>query len=298
MMASMPGCSVRRQCDLGGALGAACDDFSLLVHVCTQMPSMASCAAVSSLCAKGSAVEACSNVPASLKRMLTASDARSAALAVCEAMPSMSACGTCRSGSGACPDPLLSVSKLCRAMPSMDSCAPWEAWCLAPGSEHDLPAYCGGVPHDGGGVPMRMYFHLDWRDYILFKGWTPHDAETYVLALAAVALSAVGSAWLRAVRVVFECSQAGAPGGGRRHRIFRANAARALLVTVSSGLDYLLMLVAMTYNVGLFLAVVVGLGVGTLAFGHWGRTASPVTVPDNAAPFLPAQIPEDHSTCH
>ena len=92
--------------------------------------------------------------------------------------------------------------------------------------------------------------------------------------------------------------RAATPGGGRRHRIFRANAARALLVTVSSGLDYLLMLVAMTYNVGLFLAVVVGLGVGTLAFGHWGRTASPVTVPDNAAPFLPAQIPEDHSTCH
>ena len=36
-------------------------------------------------------------------------------------------------------------------------------------------------------------------------------------------------------------------------------------------LEYALMLVAMTFNVGLYAAVVGGFALGTLLFGHWGR---------------------------
>ena len=33
-MSAMSGCSVRKRCSLGGADGAVCGDFSLLLHVC------------------------------------------------------------------------------------------------------------------------------------------------------------------------------------------------------------------------------------------------------------------------
>ena len=51
----------------------------------------------------------------------------------------------------------------------------------------------------------------------------------------------------------------------------RRNAARAALVAASTTLEYALMLVAMTFNVGLYAAVVGGFALGTLLFGHWGR---------------------------
>ena len=43
------------------------------------------------------------------------------------------------------------------------------------------------------------------------------------------------------------------------------------LVAASTTLEYALMLVAMTFNVGLYAAVVGGFALGTLLFGHWGR---------------------------
>ncbi|CEM39663.1 unnamed protein product [Vitrella brassicaformis CCMP3155] len=43
---------------------------------------------------------------------------------------------------------------------------------------------------------------------------------------------------------------------------------RCALSVLSTGIDFALMLVCMTFNVGLFAAVVVGLGVGSAVFGH------------------------------
>lgn len=300
-MAAMPGCSVLSQCQSGGARGAAvCADFSLLHRVCDQMPGMAACATIGRLCANGTVVSACASEPEALAQMPTASQARSAALGVCASMPKMQACTSCTSGPAPhCPDPLLSLSRLCTSMPGMASCAGWEAWCRLPGASESLPAYCAGVPAPGGGgVPMRMYFHTGWRDYILFESWVPHSLTSYLLACVGVVCAAVLSVALRGVRAIFEVQNAlsgrrAAPPESRT-AILRANAVRALLVTVSTALDYALMLVAMTFNAGLFLCVCGGLGFGTLLFGHWGRTAPPKAAQDccandadgRAAPFL------------
>ena len=78
------------------------------------MPAMAGCGAVTALCANGSAVEAC-NLPAALKRMPSAEQARSAARDVCTSMPKMADCASCTPA--ACADPLLSLARLCGAMP-------------------------------------------------------------------------------------------------------------------------------------------------------------------------------------
>lgn len=292
-MASMSACSVHAQCPSGGARGETCDEFGLLHSACNEMPGMPRCAPVSKLCANGTAVRMCSS-PADIAEMPTTSEARAAALNVCASMPTMEACSSCTSSPTLrCPDPLLSVSRLCAAMPGMAACARWEAWCRLPGATASLPAFCAGVPAQGGdGVQMRMYFHTGWQDYILFQNWVPKSLSAYVLACLGVLSAGVSSAALRGVRLIFEAHSLSAP---RTHdhgwaHILRANAARAGLVTISTALDYALMLVAMTFNVGLFLCVCFGLGLGTLLFGHWGRVPSKAQVSvnrgDNAEPFL------------
>ena len=253
MMPTMSGCSVMHQCTLGGAQGAACDDFSLLHSMCASMPKMMGCHAAVSLCKNGSVVEACFDDPASLRRMPTASAALSADRQICEAMPSMAACSTCGSSPGACHDPLLTLGELCTAMP-MDGCGVWQTWCQAPGSEHDLPAYCGGTKHRGGIPLMRMYFHTGIEEYILLKAWVPTSQPTYILAVLLVLLAGIFSGWLRGLRMIFEAQEhmivAKIGHGSTKaagHTVLYTNAVRAILTFFSSGADYLLMLLAMTY---------------------------------------------------
>lgn len=50
----------------------------------------------------------------------------------------------------------------------------------------------------------------------------------------------------------------------------KQNVLRGVLVSVTLALDYSLMLVAMTFNIGLFVAVCLGVGLGSVLFGHNG----------------------------
>ena len=56
------------------------------------------------------------------------------------------------------------------------------------------------------------------------------------------------------------------------------NLVRGLLGAVILSLDYCLMFVAMTFNVGLFVAVCVGVGMGAALFGHIGGQMSVANV--------------------
>ena len=272
-MGSMSGCAVWDQCKAGGgARGSVCDAFSLLLRLCTEMPNMPACANLKALCINGTSVQACFLEPVLLQHMPTVSQAQAGALQTCRMMPKMTACGAC--SANACHDPLTTLSHLCQAMPSMVPCGGWEAWCRQPGGVDLLPAFCVGVPPiSGGGVPMRMYFHTGWRDYILFESWVPTSLGTYLAAIAGVTLGGVVSAWLRGLRALQEERAWRRRRPGADH-VLRTNAERAAIVVASTVVDYALMLVAMTFNVGLFFAVCIGLGLGTLVFGHWGRSGS------------------------
>jgi hypothetical protein len=71
----------------------------------------------------------------------------------------------------------------------------------------------------------------------------------------------------------------GGAGGGRRRRglptgaQLRRNASRAAFTVAVVFLDYMLMLIVMTFNIGLIAAAVAGFGAGALAFGHLGERA-------------------------
>eukprot|EP01007_Sphenomonas_quadrangularis_P001681 NODE_271_length_1707_cov_132.750302_g199_i0.p1 GENE.NODE_271_length_1707_cov_132.750302_g199_i0~~NODE_271_length_1707_cov_132.750302_g199_i0.p1 ORF type:complete len:411 (-),score=36.14 NODE_271_length_1707_cov_132.750302_g199_i0:427-1659(-) len=68
-----------------------------------------------------------------------------------------------------------------------------------------------------------------------------------------------------------------APSGRMSAFPWRENAVRAALVLVTALLDYSLMLVVMTFNLGLFLAGCLGLAAGTFLFGHRMARNRPAT---------------------
>lgn len=277
MMPRMPGCSLRRLCAAGKLHGAPCVELSLLGDVCTEtdMPTMHACArGYNKLCAPADSVVAeCKSAPP-LPELPTTKAAGDAALAECDEMPTMAACANCNKT--ACPDPLLSLSALCLAMPTMPPCdqSGWKAMCGA-SPDGSLPPLCGasGPPDE---PEMRMYFHVGYEDYLLFYSWVPRGAAGYYLACAAVAAFAAASVALRGVRTAHELRErARAPTGA----VYRANARRAAFVVFGTTLDYSLMLVAMTFNVGLFCSLIAGFGLGTLLFGHWGHVRADIIKP-------------------
>ncbi|CAK7350111.1 unnamed protein product [Dovyalis caffra] len=68
-------------------------------------------------------------------------------------------------------------------------------------------------------------------------------------------------------------------GGGGKGRWSATRVARVVLFGINSGIGYLLMLAVMSFNAGVFLALVLGLAIGTLMYVQPGRDDR--TLPDS-----------------
>ncbi|ONM55287.1 copper transporter 5.1 [Zea mays] len=136
---------------------------------------------------------------------------------------------------------------------------------------------------------MHMTFYWGKSATILFDGWRTSTWPDYLLSLAALLLAAAFYQYLEALRVRVKLVAGGGakpapssiipPPAGSDPRTpllapaFAAGAGRwparlavAAMFGVNSGLGYLLMLAVMSFNGGVFVAVVVGLALGYLAF--------------------------------
>ena len=132
---------------------------------------------------------------------------------------------------------------------------------------------------------MHMTIYWGTSATILFDGWRTSAWTGYLLSLLALFLVAAFYQYLEAFRIRFKLlsgakaadpplpppagSDARAPllapiafAGGRSS----ARVATAALFGVNAGVGYLLMLAVMSFNGGVFIAVVVGLAAGYLAF--------------------------------
>jgi solute carrier family 31 (copper transporter), member 1 len=155
---------------------------------------------------------------------------------------------------------------------------------------------CGQSSDSELGPYMRMYFHTGLVEYVLFKGWVPRTGWQYALSWIFVAFITIFGLFLKSCRHHYDqmlrqkeverssqeehpllakiavANKSVNPNVFRavfpQRKHFKVNAIRMLYVIPIVTIDFLVMLVAMTFNVGLFIAVVTGYALGTLLFGH------------------------------
>ncbi|XP_072929592.1 high affinity copper uptake protein 1-like [Epargyreus clarus] len=151
---------------------------------------------------------------------------------------------------------------------------------------------------DSGCSHHAMVFHAGVRQEILFNGWLTTNAlelfgsavaiflagilyeglKYYREALHARATSATGDSQVNITKN--ECGARGACGGTavvKYSMLSSGHVVQTLLHVVQSTASYILMLVFMTYNVWLCMALVLGLAVGYFFFGWRKATVVDVT---------------------
>jgi copper transporter 1 len=279
-MKGMPGCGLET--------ATKSSPFVIYSTICTDMPSMKDCSLFKSQCSNSDNIQCQKNRPIPLP---SSSITTKQIYSICKEM-AMDGCDVCpiqnENSSYAECDLIGTYSKLCNAMPEMSQCAAWKLMCS---SNADLP-WC---PQQVTGAPaMKMYFHNDIANYILFKSLVPQNNTQYAIAGIVCFLMAVFYEALQvyisflelkwnntSLKVTEDASKEAfglentlypisiwrhAFGMSRGIQGITQAFIRGLLRTVSITLSYALMLLSMTFNVGLFIAIVIGFGFGTFVF--------------------------------
>ncbi|KAI9014224.1 hypothetical protein DFJ74DRAFT_681891 [Hyaloraphidium curvatum] len=279
-MPFMSGCSVRSLCrGAGDGMPALCGDpFVALASVCLKdMPRMHGCSSFTALCAANSTVRQCADASQVASLVPTTAKARDGVWSICGEMD-MEGCQACPKKAGRsfpdC-DILATYSQLCVDMPGMEQCRDfgWDSMCAA--EAFHSSAFCTAEPLTG--VPlapaMKMFFHFGLADYVLIRAWVPRTGLQYAATLAVVFLAAVGYQVLdialgNAIPAMSRPSVALVDNGEpATQRGVSPNAVRALAVAGMKLYGYCLMLIAMTFNVGLFAALISGVAVGEYYYG-------------------------------
>jgi len=295
---SMSGCSVMRQCQIGAATGQYCSEWSLVATICQEKIAEGSaagsaCSTYEKLClTEGTAVTQCTSQSSQpIPDFLRTSAAVEGMYLLCMMMPDMEPCRQCAvdsMGRGKCPDPLMSIAQVCNDH-YMSDCDRW--WEMCENKPLGLVPFCGealsGTSEEaqamGDGTcfgAMRMYFHTGGNDFVLFKEWVPCSEAQQAITIIAILTAGIFNGFLKALRARIEQNLAIRARDGeiedyaagylmpRSWLTLKHNFLRSCFTFVSMTIDYLLMLIAMTFNIGFFLAAIFGISLGTLFFGH------------------------------
>jgi len=291
MMDFMSGCTIRNICSENHDYHSDpyCEAFSLLADACaSDMPDMGGCGSYVALCSPAdSVVHQCDMYPP-IPGLPTTSQANEAIKSLC-VQHYMAGCEKCVDNGGYMDCDLLSVySEICLGMPDMADCAQWNVMCEA------IPTWSELCPSTVVDQPpiMKMYFHTGIVDYILFQSWVPRTDGQYAAAVIGIILLGIIFEGLQSFRALMEFKwKYPSPQSVSEGEIEPLNGnqltlsfggpfqlwldlQRAVIYVAEVFIGYCLMLIAMTFNVGLFLAVLAGLFVGHFTFGRFrGFTA-------------------------
>ena len=271
-MSGMPGC----------ALQGKVAKFQVYATICIDMPSMKGCADYKAQC-QGGNVQCSKNPPIAVP---SSSTVTKQIYSICNEM-NMDGCEVCKISNAntsysEC-NLLGTYAKLCTSMPDMSQCSAFKSMCSAT----DLD-YCTTTT-----VPsMKMYFHNDIANYVLFRDWIPRTTAQYWGAWFACFFGAVLYESLQVLNAFLELAWAPVATVDSKGIIFGSDfsrpspsvwshicgmsqgrrgivnaALRGGMRFITATLSYALMLIAMTFNVGLFFAVITGFAVGNFVFG-------------------------------
>ncbi|KAL8442907.1 hypothetical protein Emag_006192 [Eimeria magna] len=125
------------------------------------------------------------------------------------------------------------------------------------------------------GLPLPMSFEATSRVTVLFEWWDTATLPQYVLSCAGCVVFGYISIALKALRHTCDMRLALEEAQGKPRLLLldsipaAPNAVRAVNAFLNYAWDYLLMLVAMTFNVGIFVSLMAGIALGFLTIGHY-----------------------------
>lgn len=266
-MMPMTQCTINSLCQQYKYSGDYCEPFSIYKSICMDMSDMSGCSTYNTMCIPGSLVQIC-NIPT--LPLPSASILKANISQICAHMD-MVPCSECTGSSSSC-DYLKVYSQLCLSMPDMSECVYWKTMC------DDIPDWTLCTASKNNPTPsMQMYFHWSIMDYVLLQSWVPDSNTTYALTWLAVFLLATLFEFVKLVRSKYEKKWSEQEYTSLNDAIvfsgapFRASVdiPRALLHTLEVAWGFLVMLVVMTYNIGLFGAVLAGAFFGMLVVGRF-----------------------------
>ncbi|KAL8274052.1 hypothetical protein Esti_002051 [Eimeria stiedai] len=124
------------------------------------------------------------------------------------------------------------------------------------------------------GLPLPMSFEASSRVTILFEWWDAATLPLYALSCACCVVLGYVSIALKVLRHTCDMRLALEEAQGKPRLLLlgsipvASNAVRALNAFLNYAWDSVLMLVAMTFNVGVFVSLMAGIALGFLTIGH------------------------------
>ena len=124
------------------------------------------------------------------------------------------------------------------------------------------------------GFPLPMSFEATSEVMLLFSWWDARTIPQYAVCCLSCVVFGFISIALKVLRRVSEVYLMQAEEKGGQTVILGSfpvfhNAIRASVAFLNYSWDYMLMLVAMTFNVGIFVSMLCGIGLGFLTIGHY-----------------------------
>lgn len=136
---------------------------------------------------------------------------------------------------------------------------------------------------------MKMFFHTGVSEYILFQSWVPHNESEYTIACFVMFLVAFIYEALVTLHVILEvkwlvkdkraaCFPAMIDDSKFTYSLYISSLSiiikRGVLKFISATIGYSMMLVIMTFNIGLFFSIVSGLTLGCVCFNGYIRRSN------------------------